>query len=51
MAGAAIEMGGTALSGGASAFASAGWRKLGRAALNFGKSIPTKFKGKFYRNF
>ena len=51
MAGAAIEMGGTALSGGASAFASAGWRKLGRAALNFGKSIPTNLKVNFIESF
>lgn len=51
MAGAAIGMGGAALSGGSSVFASAGWRGLGRAALNFGKSIPTNLKVNFIESF
>jgi hypothetical protein len=40
MAGAAIGMGGAALSGGASAFASGGIRGVGQAALQFAKSAP-----------
>ena len=40
MAGAAIGMGGAALSGGAGAFASGGIRGLGQAALQFAKSAP-----------
>lgn len=40
MAGAAIGMGGAALSGGASAFASGGMRGLGQAAFQFAKSAP-----------
>lgn len=40
MAGAAIGMGGAALSGGAGAFASGGIRGLGQAAFQFAKSAP-----------
>ena len=40
MAGAAIGMGGAALSGGAGAFASGGIRGVGQAALQFAKSAP-----------
>ena len=51
MGGAVVGMGGAALSGGASAFVSAGWKGLGRAALNFGKSIPTNLKVNFIESF
>lgn len=40
MAGAAIGMGGAALSGGAGAFATGGMRGVGQAALQFAKSAP-----------
>ncbi|KIO78300.1 hypothetical protein TH53_04625 [Pedobacter lusitanus] len=40
MAGAAIGMGGAALSGGAGAFGAGGMRGLGQAALQFAKSAP-----------
>lgn len=43
MAGAAIGMGGAALSGGAGAFATGGIRGVGQAALQFAKSMPKNF--------